>query len=59
VESAAFEFGFERLNFGDGALCDGVGVAESVGEHFVGEIVETACGREFCSLGHWSPFGLD
>jgi hypothetical protein len=41
VESAAFEFAFERLNFGDGALCDGVGVAESVGEHFVGEIIET------------------
>ena len=44
---ARLEFILERREFGLGALHDGVGAADRIGEGFVAEIVETGDGGSF------------
>jgi hypothetical protein len=46
-KAARLEFVFERREFGLGALHDGVGAADRVGEGFVAEIVKAGNGGSF------------
>ena len=54
-QSAALYFVLKRLALGFGAFEDGIGMAERVGQRFVGKIVETGCDRRIGSLSHGSP----
>ena len=51
-QAPALDFVLERLALDLGALEDRVGMAESVGQCTVREIVEAGCGRRIRSLGH-------